>query len=81
MKLIYISNARIPSEKANTYQTLCMCEAFGEIGLGVELWHPARDHDYRNNIKSLLDELSKLGISNNFVIRRKFACDFRILKS
>lgn len=80
MKLIYISNARIPSEKANTYQTLCMCEAFAEIGFGVDLWHPSRDLDYKNNGNSAAEELSKLGISKNFIIKRKFSCDFRFLK-
>jgi len=30
INLIYISNIRIPSEKANTYQSMVMCESFAK---------------------------------------------------
>lgn len=40
MKLIYISNTRIPSEKANTYQSMVMCEAFSKHYPHVEFWYP-----------------------------------------
>ena len=42
MKIIYISAARIPSEKAHPYQILQMCDAFMSIGVQVELLHPRR---------------------------------------
>ena len=42
MKLIYIANARIPSEKAHPYQILKMCEAFVKNGMDVELVVPFR---------------------------------------
>ncbi|QXE91556.1 glycosyltransferase [Geomonas subterranea] len=45
-RLVYISNTRIPSAKANTYQSFCVCEAFARQGLEVEFWHPARKGDY-----------------------------------
>ena len=42
MKLLYIANARIPSEKAHPYQILKMCEAFAQSGAEVELVVPFR---------------------------------------
>ena len=41
-KLVYIANARIPSEKAHPYQILKMCEAFVKNGMDVELVVPFR---------------------------------------
>ncbi|MFC1962400.1 glycosyltransferase family 4 protein [Chloroflexota bacterium] len=41
-KLIYVANARLPSEKAHPYQILKMCEAFTKNGLAVELVLPFR---------------------------------------
>ena len=38
MKLIYISNTRLPSEKANSYQTVQMCNSFSKSFDEVELW-------------------------------------------
>lgn len=49
MKLIYISNTRIPSEKANTYQSMVMCEAFSQYFDEVEFWYP----DMRNTTEML----------------------------
>lgn len=42
MRLIYTANARIPSEKAHTYQILQMCEAFAQAGGEVCLVHAWR---------------------------------------
>ncbi|HKZ69861.1 MAG TPA: glycosyltransferase family 4 protein [Anaerolineales bacterium] len=42
MKLAYITNARIPSERANAVQTVQMCAAFAEAGAEVTLYHPNR---------------------------------------
>ena len=44
-KLLYISNARIPTEKAHGRQVMKMCEAFMRCGIDVELVVP-----YRRNI-------------------------------
>ena len=41
-KLIYISNARIPSDKANTYQSFVMCEAFSKYFNKLEFWFAKR---------------------------------------
>ena len=39
--LIYLSNARVPSEKANSKQSMSQCEALGRF-YHVEFWHPVR---------------------------------------
>jgi len=44
LKLMYISTARIPSEKAHPYQILQMCDAFTEHNVEVELLHPYREN-------------------------------------
>ena len=41
-KVIYIANARLPTEKAHGYQICKMCEAFAHNGVKVQLWHPSR---------------------------------------
>ena len=42
MKIIYITNSRIPTEKAHGFQVIKMCEAFTNAGTQVELWIPKR---------------------------------------
>ncbi|MCP4400626.1 MAG: glycosyltransferase family 4 protein [bacterium] len=42
MKLFYITNARIPTEKAHGLQIMKMCEAFQSSGCSVELMLPFR---------------------------------------
>ena len=50
--LIYISNTRIPSKKANTYQSFCMCEAFSRFFGNTYLWYPNR-HNPDNDIANV----------------------------
>jgi len=42
MKLLYIANQRMPSEKAYGRQIVKMCEAFADLGVEVELVAPER---------------------------------------
>ena len=42
MKIIYIANARIPTEKAHGVQIMKMCQAFAKIGNKVTLVLPRR---------------------------------------
>jgi glycosyltransferase involved in cell wall biosynthesis len=42
MKLLYLANARIPSEKAHPYQIVQMCEAFARAGADVTLLYADR---------------------------------------
>lgn len=41
-KIIYITNNRIPTEKAHGFQVMKMCEAFSKLGIQVELFIPKR---------------------------------------
>lgn len=40
--LVYISDSRLPTEKANGYHVMKMCEAFAAQGMKVTLLHPKR---------------------------------------
>lgn len=42
IKLFYLANARLPTEKAHGYQIVKMCEAFTQNGARVLLLHPFR---------------------------------------
>lgn len=42
MRLIYLTNSRIPTEKAHGFQVMKMCEALANAGVDVELWLPRR---------------------------------------
>lgn len=41
-RLVYIANARLPTEKAHGYQICKMCEAFAHNGVAVRLLYPYR---------------------------------------
>jgi len=45
-RIVYIANARLPTEKAHGYQICKMCEAFAQNGIEVTLLHP---HRYQAN--------------------------------
>ena len=62
MKLLYIANARIPTEKAHGIQIMKMCEAFAHSGVKVELVVPWRF----NPIKE--DPFQYYGVKNIFKI-------------
>lgn len=62
MKLLYIVNARIPTEKAHGFQIMKMCEAFSSQGVEVELVVPLR----RTHLKQ--DAFSFYGLRETFGI-------------
>jgi len=64
-KIIYISNTRLPSEKANSYQSMMMCEAFKKYFDGLEFWYPDRG----DNIRSTS---SADGVFNYYDVNYKF---------
>ena len=72
MKILYIANIRIPTEKAHGYQICKMCEEFSNQGAEVELWIPTR----ANHINE--DAFSFYGVKNNFKIREIKSFDFYI---
>ncbi|MEK7098903.1 MAG: glycosyltransferase family 4 protein [Patescibacteria group bacterium] len=47
-RMIYVANARMPTEKAHGIQIAKMCEAFIEQGVSVELLLPSRGGDRRS---------------------------------
>ncbi|MCH7883412.1 hypothetical protein IIA95_03290, partial [Patescibacteria group bacterium] len=49
MKLIYIANARIPTEKAHGIQIMKTCEAFADNGAEIELVVPWRFNPIKND--------------------------------
>ena len=70
MKLIYIVNARIPTERAHGMQVMKMCAAFGKQGFEVELVVPAR---WKNSITT--DPFEYYQVDDRFRIRRLFSLD------
>jgi len=64
MKLLYIANSRIPTEKAHGVQIMKMCEAFALVGADVELVIPWRF----NPIKE--DPFYYYGVKNIFKITK-----------
>ena len=77
MKLIYITNTRLPSEKANSYQSMQMCYSFSKVFDEVELWTGrARNIEEFNNIKNVFDYYN---IKATFSIKRFFQFDSVVL--
>lgn len=50
MEIIYIVNARIPTEKAHGYQICKMCEEFVSAGANIELWIPNRNNPIKEDL-------------------------------
>ena len=50
MRIIYIANVRIPTEKAHGIQIMKTCEALVGAGVGLELWLPKRNNLMFKNI-------------------------------
>ncbi len=65
MKLAFIANARIPSERANAVQTVQMCAAFAAAGAEVTLYYP----DRRNSFAGA-DLHAYYGVPHSFQARR-----------
>ncbi|PIE34542.1 hypothetical protein CSA56_07425 [candidate division KSB3 bacterium] len=75
MKLLYITNARIPTEKAHGIQIMKMCEAFQQAGLFVELLVPFRVQSSRmKEVKKTLWDY--YDVDTPFHIRHIPALDF-----
>lgn len=63
MKILYINNIRLPTEKAHGIQIMKMCEAFAGNGISVSLVVPSR----KNNIKE--NAFSYYGVRNIFSLK------------
>lgn len=69
MKILYLANIRIPTEKAHGIQIMKTCEAFSNLGHEVVLLVPWRF----NKIKE--DPFTYYGVKENFKIKKIFSVD------
>jgi glycosyltransferase involved in cell wall biosynthesis len=66
VKLLYLANNRIPSEKANSLQIMQMCDAFQSEGVDVRLVVPWRLQP--RAMRSVQDPFTYYGLRNRFPI-------------
>jgi glycosyltransferase involved in cell wall biosynthesis len=65
MKIVYISNAILPSRQANSIQVIKMCQAFAQNGHEIILVAP----NLKDNIEPNIDNLYEFyGVASNFEI-------------
>ena len=69
MKISYIQNARIPTERAHGIQVMKMCQALAGLGHDVELTVPRRFNLLKEN------PFDYYGIAQTFKIRKLFCWD------
>ena len=69
MKILYITDARLPTEKAHGLQIMKTCEALAHAGHNVELIAPRR----RNSMRD--DPFSYYEVSRSFSLRTLFTID------
>ena len=67
-KLLYISQMRLPTEKAHGLQIMQNCEAFADAGCEVTLW-VARRWNTRE-MRAVADPYAYYGVRANFKVRR-----------
>ncbi|MFA6410991.1 MAG: glycosyltransferase [Candidatus Buchananbacteria bacterium] len=72
MKMIYLANARIPTEKAHGLQIMKMAEAFVKAGIDFELVVAKR----RNNQLEKTDPFVYYGLTEKFLIKKLPLFDF-----
>ncbi len=77
MKLFYIANARLPTEKAHGFQIMKMCEAFARAGEDVELVIPRRVNTPQ--MQRVRDVWAHYGIETPFTITRIPCLDWQFL--
>jgi glycosyltransferase involved in cell wall biosynthesis len=65
-RLLYVANARLPTEKAHGHAIVKMCEAYAKAGIEVELWHPRRRQDPRISGRRVFDYY---GVAPTFGVR------------
>ena len=68
MKLLYIANIRLPTEKAHGLQIVQNCEAFADAGAEVELWTARRVNT--PEMQAVPDVWTHYGVKRNFAVQR-----------
>lgn len=66
-RLLYIANARLPTEKAHGLQIMQNCEAFADAGVSVTLWAARRIN--MAEMKAAGDPFAYYGVKRNFALR------------
>ena len=77
MKLLYVANARIPTEKAHGLQIMQNCEAFANNGAQVTLWAARRVNTA--GLRAESDVWAYYGVKQNFTLRRVPCLDVQFL--
>jgi len=75
--MLYLSTARIPSEKAHAYQILKMCEAFTQQGTDVTLLYQKRDNSAWT--QDIHDVLAYYGVRVPFAMKQLFCFELPFL--
>ena len=70
MRILYLANLRLPTEKAYGIQIAKTCEAMADLGCSVTLLCPFRISKIKD------DFFSYYGIKRNFVFKKVFVFDF-----
>lgn len=68
MKLVYIANIRLPTEKAHGLQIMQNCEALADAGADVTLWVAGRFNS--RAMRKAGDPWTFYGVRRNFALRR-----------
>ncbi|MBZ0300706.1 MAG: glycosyltransferase [Anaerolineae bacterium] len=68
IRLLYLANARIPTEKAHGLQIMQNCEALADQGAQVTLWAARRVNT--PELRSIADPWAHYGVKPNFRLRR-----------
>jgi glycosyltransferase involved in cell wall biosynthesis len=68
IRLLYIANARIPTEKAHGLQIMQNCEALADVGAEVTLWAAQRVNT--PELRAVDDPWAYYGVKRNFELQR-----------
>jgi len=77
LRMLYLSTARIPSEKAHAYQILKMCEAFTQQGTDVTLLYQKRDNSAWT--QRIPDVFAYYGVRIPFAMKQLFCFEIPFL--
>lgn len=77
MRLLYIANARIPTEKAHGLQIMQNCEALAQAGAKVTLWAARRINT--RELRRVRDPWQHYGVQRAFRLRRLPCLDLQWL--
>jgi glycosyltransferase involved in cell wall biosynthesis len=66
--VVFVANARLPTEKAHGQAIVKLCEAFAQLGASVELWHPRRRQADASLARQTVFEY--YGVDPSYVVRQ-----------